>query len=250
MPKIPDLDSQLNRYDLDAYQCIGYASRIEGLRPASHTSSTAYPTLARHMSSYQRTQGYVAGAWGSSLPPAALAFAARAQISRARHRSHRLKTPACAHGRTRWLPRAPLRRARMLSALLPRLRTVVLPQTVIPRLLDIASANSARNLETCGFGIFRLTDPPGLQTVHKCTAKQSFHPHPDVLIYTDADRGMFMRAAVGWRSLICSNDERGMWPFHPERDVFIQRYILLPLDSELSEFQNHAARYINILTHT
>jgi hypothetical protein len=34
------------------------------------------------------------------------------------------------------------------------------------------------------FGIFRLTDPPGLQTVLKCTAKQAFHPHPDVPIYT------------------------------------------------------------------
>ncbi|KAJ7240017.1 hypothetical protein C8J57DRAFT_1085992 [Mycena rebaudengoi] len=39
------------------------------------------------------------------------------------------------------------------------------------------------------FGIFRLTDPPGLQTVLKCTAKQAFHPHPDVPIYTDADKG-------------------------------------------------------------
>ncbi|KAJ6529083.1 Mov34-domain-containing protein [Mycena vulgaris] len=34
------------------------------------------------------------------------------------------------------------------------------------------------------FGIFRLTDPPGLQTVLKCTAKQAFHPYPD-----DADKG-------------------------------------------------------------
>ncbi|KAF7378315.1 MPN domain-containing protein [Mycena sanguinolenta] len=39
------------------------------------------------------------------------------------------------------------------------------------------------------FGIFRLTDPPGLETVLKCTAKQAFHPHPDVPIYTDADKG-------------------------------------------------------------
>ncbi|KAJ7718858.1 Mov34-domain-containing protein [Mycena maculata] len=39
------------------------------------------------------------------------------------------------------------------------------------------------------FGIFRLTDPPGLQVVLKCNAKQAFHPHPDVPIYTDADRG-------------------------------------------------------------
>ncbi|KAJ7463120.1 hypothetical protein B0H11DRAFT_2310386 [Mycena galericulata] len=38
------------------------------------------------------------------------------------------------------------------------------------------------------FGIFRLTDPPGVQTVLKCTAKQAFHPHPIAPIYTDADR--------------------------------------------------------------
>ncbi|PSS34205.1 hypothetical protein PHLCEN_2v1755, partial [Hermanssonia centrifuga] len=34
------------------------------------------------------------------------------------------------------------------------------------------------------FGIFRLTDPDGLQTVLKCTAKEAFHPHPEVPIYT------------------------------------------------------------------
>jgi hypothetical protein len=34
------------------------------------------------------------------------------------------------------------------------------------------------------FGIFRLTDPPGLQTILDCTAKEAFHPHPDVPIYT------------------------------------------------------------------
>ncbi|KAK7045217.1 MPN domain-containing protein [Favolaschia claudopus] len=39
------------------------------------------------------------------------------------------------------------------------------------------------------FGIFRLTDPPGLEIVLKCTAKQAFHPHPDRPIYTDADKG-------------------------------------------------------------
>ncbi|KAJ6559372.1 Mov34-domain-containing protein [Mycena vulgaris] len=39
------------------------------------------------------------------------------------------------------------------------------------------------------FGIFRLTDPPGLRTVLQCTAKQAFYLHPNVLIYTDADRG-------------------------------------------------------------
>ncbi|KAJ6533445.1 hypothetical protein DFH09DRAFT_1250071 [Mycena vulgaris] len=163
---------------------------------------------------------------------------------------------------------------------------VVLPQATLPRFLGIASANSARNLETCGLLLGReiprgdgklrfvvetllipkqhatsdtctmdgarvsmssvdlhthasfqrmlpesfavvcapksdpkyvvflpyligipclphlilpfiqspprlifLSDPPDLQTVLKCTVKQAFHSHPDVPIYTDADRG-------------------------------------------------------------
>lgn len=36
----------------------------------------------------------------------------------------------------------------------------------------------------CSFGIFRLTDPPGLQTILDCHAKEAFHPHPDIPIYT------------------------------------------------------------------
>ncbi|KIJ64913.1 hypothetical protein HYDPIDRAFT_89553 [Hydnomerulius pinastri MD-312] len=42
---------------------------------------------------------------------------------------------------------------------------------------------------TPNFGIFRLTDPPGLQTILNCSAKEAFHPHPDLPIYTDADKG-------------------------------------------------------------
>lgn len=36
----------------------------------------------------------------------------------------------------------------------------------------------------CSFGIFRLTDPPGLQTVLRCDEKEAFHYHPDLPIYT------------------------------------------------------------------
>ncbi|KAJ6540982.1 Mov34-domain-containing protein [Mycena vulgaris] len=46
------------------------------------------------------------------------------------------------------------------------------------------------------FGIFRLTDPPGLQTVLKCTAKQAFHPYPDVPIYTIHKGHVQMRDAA------------------------------------------------------
>ena len=36
----------------------------------------------------------------------------------------------------------------------------------------------------CSFGIFRLTDPPGLETILSCTVRNAFHPHPDLPIYT------------------------------------------------------------------
>jgi len=39
------------------------------------------------------------------------------------------------------------------------------------------------------FGIFRITDPPGLDVILNCQAKEAFHPHPDLAIYTDADKG-------------------------------------------------------------
>lgn len=48
----------------------------------------------------------------------------------------------------------------------------------------VCAPNSTPNL-----GIFRLTDPPGLQTILQCTALEAFHPHPDQHIYTDADKG-------------------------------------------------------------
>lgn len=34
------------------------------------------------------------------------------------------------------------------------------------------------------FGVFRLTDPPGLSTILECKEKEAFHPHPDLPIYT------------------------------------------------------------------
>ncbi|KAI9280673.1 hypothetical protein BY458DRAFT_288686 [Sporodiniella umbellata] len=35
------------------------------------------------------------------------------------------------------------------------------------------------------FGIFRLTDPPGLDVISNCKKQPAFHPHPDLPIYTD-----------------------------------------------------------------
>ncbi|KAM0791132.1 hypothetical protein ACM66B_005618 [Microbotryomycetes sp. NB124-2] len=36
-------------------------------------------------------------------------------------------------------------------------------------------------------GIFRMTDPPGLETIVRCDVQGLFHPHPDLPIYTDVD---------------------------------------------------------------
>jgi STAM-binding protein len=37
------------------------------------------------------------------------------------------------------------------------------------------------------YGVFRLTDPPGLQAIRNCRQSATFHPHSESNIYTDAD---------------------------------------------------------------
>ncbi|SJL13221.1 uncharacterized protein ARMOST_16660 [Armillaria ostoyae] len=66
------------------------------------------------------------------------------------------------------------------------------------------------------FGIFRLTDPPGLQTILTCTAKEAFHPHPDQPIYTDADKGHVQMKEAG-RQVISTrmNPRLGQAGKHP-----------------------------------
>ena len=36
------------------------------------------------------------------------------------------------------------------------------------------------------WGIFRLTDPPGLPHVLDCSQRSTFHPHSETNLYTDA----------------------------------------------------------------
>ncbi|CAO3636054.1 unnamed protein product [Cunninghamella blakesleeana] len=43
------------------------------------------------------------------------------------------------------------------------------------------------------FGIFRLTDPPGLDVISSCKIEKAFHPHPDVSIYTDTHNTSHVR---------------------------------------------------------
>ncbi|TCD65306.1 hypothetical protein EIP91_002831 [Steccherinum ochraceum] len=56
-------------------------------------------------------------------------------------------------------------------------------QRMLPESFAVVCAPQSKPM----FGIFRLTDPGGLQTILACDAKEAFHPHPPVPIYTDCD---------------------------------------------------------------
>ncbi|KAI8376164.1 uncharacterized protein BYT42DRAFT_534381 [Radiomyces spectabilis] len=55
-------------------------------------------------------------------------------------------------------------------------------QLMLPEAIAIVCAVTKKP----NFGIFRLTDPPGLDVISTCQQPSAFHPHPDVPIYTDA----------------------------------------------------------------
>ncbi|KAL5365723.1 hypothetical protein BJX96DRAFT_159614 [Aspergillus floccosus] len=57
-------------------------------------------------------------------------------------------------------------------------------QVMMPESIAIVCAPS----KTPDWGVFRLTDPPGLKSVLNCTQTGLFHPHPETNIYTDALR--------------------------------------------------------------
>ncbi|KAI7864963.1 hypothetical protein BDF14DRAFT_1828917 [Spinellus fusiger] len=55
-------------------------------------------------------------------------------------------------------------------------------QLMLPEAIAIVCAPR----QTPNYGIFRLTDPPGLNVISTCRVEQSFHTHADLPIYTDA----------------------------------------------------------------
>jgi STAM-binding protein len=57
-------------------------------------------------------------------------------------------------------------------------------QVMLPESIAIVCAPS----KNPDWGVFRLTDPPGLKTVLNCTQKGLFHPHAQENIYTGALR--------------------------------------------------------------
>ncbi|GAN08846.1 endosome-associated ubiquitin isopeptidase [Mucor ambiguus] len=62
---------------------------------------------------------------------------------------------------------------------------------MLPEAIAIVCAPSQRP----NFGIFRLTDPPGLDVISNCKKTPAFHPHPDLPIYTGAEGGGHVRTA-------------------------------------------------------
>ncbi|KAB2578766.1 Mov34/MPN/PAD-1 [Lasiodiplodia theobromae] len=57
-------------------------------------------------------------------------------------------------------------------------------QVMLPESIAIVCAPS----KDPSWGIFRLTDPPGLKAILNCNAPGIFHPHAETNIYTDAKR--------------------------------------------------------------
>ncbi|KAI8368045.1 hypothetical protein BD560DRAFT_399150 [Blakeslea trispora] len=58
-------------------------------------------------------------------------------------------------------------------------------QLMLPEAIAIVCAP----LHKPNFGVFRLTDPPGLDVISECRQTPAFHPHPDLPIYTTAQEG-------------------------------------------------------------
>ncbi|KAI9360276.1 hypothetical protein BD770DRAFT_385213 [Pilaira anomala] len=58
-------------------------------------------------------------------------------------------------------------------------------QLMLPEAIAIVCAPAS----SPNFGIFRLTDPPGLDIISNCKQTPAFHPHPDLPIYTGAEEG-------------------------------------------------------------
>ncbi|ORZ03422.1 hypothetical protein BCR43DRAFT_510478 [Syncephalastrum racemosum] len=54
-------------------------------------------------------------------------------------------------------------------------------QLMLPEAIAIVCAPK----HSPSFGVFRLTDPPGMGIISECRSEGAFHPHPDMPIYTD-----------------------------------------------------------------
>jgi len=70
-------------------------------------------------------------------------------------------------------------------------------QRMLPESFAVVCAPNS----TPNFGIFRLTDAPGLQTILQCATLEAFHPHPDRAIYTVRIPSIFEMTKSGMMKL-------------------------------------------------
>lgn len=54
--------------------------------------------------------------------------------------------------------------------------------------LRLQAGVAATKLTLTRWGVFRLTDPPGLKAILDCSQPGIFHPHAEANMYTDASR--------------------------------------------------------------
>ncbi|BGP42697.1 hypothetical protein JCM10449v2_006709 [Rhodotorula kratochvilovae] len=59
-------------------------------------------------------------------------------------------------------------------------------QLMLAEAVAVVCAPSAADDEP-QYGVFRMTDPPGVQAVIQCREEGAFHPHPPLPLYTDVD---------------------------------------------------------------
>ena len=69
--------------------------------------------------------------------------------------------------------------------MLPESFAVVCAPKFSPKyVFSLIFTKSIMNSLSISFGIFRITDPPGLDVILNCQEREAFHPHPDMAIYT------------------------------------------------------------------
>ncbi|CEP14054.1 hypothetical protein [Parasitella parasitica] len=77
-------------------------------------------------------------------------------------------------------------------------------QLMLPEAIAIVCAPA----QSPNFGIFRLTDPPGLDIISNCKKAPAFHPHPDLPIYTSAENGSHVTTADYYFEVLDLRDKK------------------------------------------
>ncbi|GAA6056613.1 hypothetical protein JCM3770_006356, partial [Rhodotorula araucariae] len=60
-------------------------------------------------------------------------------------------------------------------------------QLMLAEAVAVVCAPAAADDDEPEYGVFRMTDPPGIQTIVQCREVGAFHPHSPLPLYTDVD---------------------------------------------------------------